>query len=37
MILEIDFNSDEGIYGIETGRLCEAGPEERCCYSHRLQ
>ena len=23
--------------GIETGRLCEAGPEERCCYSHRLQ
>lgn len=28
---------NKGIYGLETGRLCEAGPKERCCYSHRLQ
>ena len=33
----INMHTVNKAYGIETGRLCEAGPKERCCYSHRLQ
>ena len=33
----INMHTVNKAYTVLRGRLCEAGPKERCCYSHRLQ